>query len=150
MIPADADTNPYATHLDILRALEPERVLEFGPGYYSTALFLSMPKLERLVSIEHDHQWRKVLRAEFSDPRWELRTPAQTPSLRDFDLVLIDDGESEGWRVDTIRKVLSGKHPRVVIHDAEVAQYREAIGDKPHFIYRGRTPQTAVVLPSES
>jgi hypothetical protein len=125
-------------------------VLEYGAGLYSTALFLSLPGLERLVSIEADAGWRKKLRATFSDPRWELRTPARAPSPKNFDLVLIDDGESAGWRVDTIRKVLRGKHPRVVIHDAEVAQYREAIGDKPHFIYRGRTPQTAVVLPSES
>jgi len=109
-----------------------------------------MPKLEYLVSIEHDPNWRKLLRAEFSDPRWDLRPPSRAPSAQGFDLVLIDDGDSANWRVDTIRRVLSGKHPRVVIHDAEVAQYREAIGDKEHFIYSGKTPQTAVVLPSES
>lgn len=139
------DESEYATHLPILRRFKPKRVLEFGAGFYSTALFLSMPKLERLVSVETDPKWRTRLREEYSDPRWELTTKHHEP--KDFDLVLIDDGTTIGERCKTIRWVLGQEHPRVVIHDAETPDYREIYQAHPHILYALEIPQTAVVMP---
>jgi predicted O-methyltransferase YrrM len=139
----------YATHLPVLRGYRPRTVLEFGPGLHSTAHFLSLPCLKRLVSIEHNQEWHDRLALKFQDPRWELRRSIPPwPAPRNFDLVLIDDGDTYTQRVETIRWVLKRKHPVVVIHDAEVGAYKELLEGVDHFVYDALTPHTAVVAAS--
>jgi hypothetical protein len=140
-------SDPYASHLPILQALEPRRVLEFGGGKFSTGCFLAMPQVKRLVTIETDPEWFNKLRKMFRDRRWVLRESVAGFKPTEFDLVLIDDGDNMSHRLNTIRWVLGQEHPRVVIHDAEVAQYRAELQNTDHWVYTGATPYTAVVLP---
>src|SRR5271157_4885712 len=55
---------PYATHMPILVGLgflcRPRKVIEFGSGEFSTALFLDrsvFPSVEEVVSYENDAVW---------------------------------------------------------------------------------------------
>lgn len=143
--PVSAD--PYASHIPILRALtkmlKPRAVLEFGAGDYSTSFFLSL-EIESLWSVETDPAW--AARAQSNDTRHTVST--EVPSLHGYDLVFIDDGKNAADREHTIRNVLSDDHPVVVIHDAEVPEYRSAITDlaAERVIYCAlATPQTAVI-----
>lgn len=135
-------SDPYSTHLPILRALSEalplRRVIEFGAGAHSTPFFLGL-RLERFVSIEPDEKW--------ANQKAEVR-PEWTGSLAEFDLVLIDDGLNATERTATIERVLGEKdHPLAVIHDAEV--YNDLIvGAGYHFVFRFETPHTALCWPS--
>lgn len=124
--------NPYASHLPVLRAIGStmpiRRVLEFGGGEYSTPEFLdrnSFPVLERLVTVERDDVWRERL-AAIKDVRLTLRKEWEDP--HGYDLIFIDDGQNTAERVRTIEAVAKAKPPGlVVIHDAEIAEYQEAV-----------------------
>lgn len=144
-------SDPYASHLDVLKRFRPKRVLEFGAGNFSTSLFLSRPHVEQLVSIEVDAEWRERVKQSYAGVgrgRWDLRSTVGGVDVASFDLVFIDDGKTTADRVNTINWVLSRPGcPKVVIHDAEVPEYRKAIGMRSHIIYALRTPHTAVVLP---
>ena len=141
------DDDRYASHVRVLQALpsviDVRRVLELGAGDYSTRVFLSMPDLEQLTSIENDPEWAE--RAATDDVRHDMRLVSgpialNLPPLEDYDLVFIDDSTSAADRAGTIRAVLSQPHPPVVIHDCEVAEYAAAIGQCSYL------PATAVVF----
>jgi predicted O-methyltransferase YrrM len=146
--------DPYSTHLPILeglcRLISPGRILEFGAGQYSTTFFLSQP-IDELVSIEIDSEWRERIANAHDDPRLMIQGgPVLLPPLTDFDLVLIDDGKAADERDRTIRYVLSQPHPPVVIHDAEVPKYRQAIHEcspKRSMLFCIETPHTALIWP---
>lgn len=142
--------NEYATHLPILRGLcnliSPRNVLEFGAGKFSTPFFLSVTSVEKLVSVETDPEWARKVKEACPDSRLTVRKTAPNP--KDFDLVFIDDGHYPPERVKTIRKVLSKEHPPVVIHDAEVPEYRTEIrGCERSILFCLDTPQTAFIWP---
>lgn len=115
-----------ATHLPILEGLcnliTPRKMLQFGGG---EPFLLSLPVEQVMVALDH------------------------VCDVNDFDLVLIDGpGPPDSER--TIRYVLGQHHPPVVIHDAEVREYRRAIRD----LSEGRSimfciekPHTALVWP---
>lgn len=137
------DEERYASHLPVLKALcadlKPRRVLEFGAGFHSTAFFLGLEGLEKLVSVEVDARWELRMRKEFPDER--LKLVGHPPEkMEDFQLVFIDDGKNAAEREETIRWVLGRPHPPVVIHDAEVLDYALAISRC------SPLPATAVVL----
>ena len=124
----------YSSHLPVLEALDPKpkRVLEFGAGEHSTAAFLAMDSVTRLVSVETDMDWRERVSERFSehfeDGRWRLLDEEDPiPDPTDFDLVFIDDGDEPAQRLATIVYVLGRKHPKVVIHDADYRPYLETI-----------------------
>lgn len=144
--------NPvFGTHVPVLRGLEPppERVLEFGTGYFSTATFLEMPSVRRLTSIEIYPDWREKMVEEFGeDRRWTLLTEDdEIPEFSFFDLIFVDDGTNEAERIATIELVLSRRHPRVVIHDAEFIPFLEAIHRHAtdYTVHKDLSPYTAVV-----
>lgn len=122
------DDPRYATHLPVLRSVlntvQPERILEFGAGLHSTPLFCKSGA--SVLSIEPDPEWRAKVAKECDTPKLVLR-PSGEPTPADYDLIFIDDGEEAKDRLKTIRFVLSQPHPPVVIHDAEVPEYRRAI-----------------------
>lgn len=137
----------YSSHVQVLQALaiklNVRRVLELGAGDYSTRTFLDLPGLERLTSIEDDADWAE--RSRTDDERHEMRlvegpVAGNIPPLDDYDLVFIDDSTSPEARAATIRAVLSRPHPPVVIHDAEVPEYAQAIAQC------SPLPATAVVF----
>jgi len=137
----------YASHVKVLEALPSvlniRRVLELGAGDHSTRVFLSMPGLEKLTSIENDPAWAE--RAATTDDRHEMRLVSgpvalNIPPLEDYDLVFIDDSTSAAERAQTIRAVLSQPHPPVVIHDAEVPEYAQVISEL------SPMPATAVIF----
>ena len=143
----------YASHLPVLDLLaqdmEMRRVLELGPGLHSTKWFLQRPELERLVSLETNLEWFNRIPLH---EKLTLRYVGDIPNalsdydLTDFDLVFVDNGDSAAEREPAIRAVLSQPHPVVVIHDAEVPQYRGAIDDLvDEYTVSSQTPQTAVV-----
>jgi len=155
--------NDYATHVPILIALarlgEIRSVLECGCGHYSTLTFLNrsaFPHLERLHSIENDDSWAQTIQeAAKDDHRWTLQVVKGEISesvadidLESFDLILIDDSKSSAQRAATIRAIArkQPKHPRIVIHDFEVEEYRQAAsGFKHRHRFRAYNPETGVV-----
>ena len=142
-------TDRYATHLPVLRsmirAVRPKTVLEFGAGFHSTPLFLEDINLERIVSVESSPEWRRKVAFFCDDQRLVLRADKRVvPEL--YDLIFIDDGESAAERASTIRFVLGGPHPPVVIHDAEVLDYATAIDELAiNYSIFPTDPDTAVV-----
>ena len=136
-------SDPYATHLPILKALSEfvplRRVLEYGAGDYSTPFFLSLPDLKRLVSVEDDEEW--------ATKRHVCHEVVTEAPEEDFDFVLVDDGRDSAARLLTIEAALAAPHPPTAIHDAEV--YAAAI--KQHagyrFTFRFSTPHTALCWP---
>ena len=145
--------DPYASHIPVLRALDKKtpfwRVVEYGGGDYSTPFFLSLPHLERLVTVEDDPEWVERIRRKYADPRLVIAENAPTDPC---DLIFIDNGISPPERVEVIHAVLSKPHPTVVIHDAEVPAYEQAIREsgKTYALHKKLTPNTAVVPPCAS
>jgi len=146
----------YGSHMSVLRAVlnthKPKRVLEYGAGLYSTPLFLSRPHVEQLVSVEPDADWRHRIRNANDDPRLHMLAAGDfKPS--DFDLIFIDNGQDGatplgGERAQTIRDVLSKKHPIVVVHDAEFPAYATAIEEYAiNFSVFPTAPDTCVIHP---
>jgi len=153
----------YATHIPILIGLARLRkvrsVLEFGCGHYSTLTFLNasaFPHLERLHSIENDDSWAQTIEeAARNDHRWrlqlvdgEIAESVADLDLESFDLILIDDSKISEQRAATIRAVAAKepKHPWIVIHDFEFAEYRRAASTFQHrHRFRAYNPETGVI-----
>jgi hypothetical protein len=140
----------YASHLKVLTTVlntyKPKRVLEYGSGKYSTPLFLARPHVEKLTVVETDFIWRRELVYNNHDPRMTVLVEGNPPPAS-YDLVFIDDGVDLDHRCRTIRAVLSRPHPVVVIHDAEVEEYRELMEELADEVLIYRTdPDTAVIL----
>ena len=153
----------YATHIPILIGLARLRkvrsVLEFGCGHFSTLTFLNasaFPHLERLHSIENDDSWAQTIEeAARNDHRWRLQLVngeiaecVADLDLESFDLILIDDSKTSEQRAATIRAIgaKEPKHPWIVIHDFEFAEYRRAASAFPHrYRFRAYNPETGVV-----
>lgn len=164
----DGVLNPvFGTHLPVLAALDPQpqRVLEFGTGYFSTKAFLMMDSVVELTSIEDDPEWRERMRWEFG-PRgsvWEeytetdflrwtlLSAEDEVPPFENFDLIFVDDGRDPqgSERLATTEYVLSQPHPKAVFHDVDFQPFLDAIhrltGGTGYEVYRDLTPHTAVV-----
>jgi len=152
-------SDPYATHIATLAAVgkDVRFVLELGAGRYSTKVFLDYqfyPKLERLVSIEHDSEWIKILKKEIEDGRLELihvNEPIEdflkTIDLTSFDLIFVDNSTSSERRIATIQFLAAQNLKcKVVLHDYDYAPYREAAGGfKNKVVYQEEIPNTAVV-----
>ena len=143
----DIDPQRYSSHLPVLRSVlnsvKPKRILEFGAGLHSTPLFCKSGA--QVVSIESDPDWRKAVAWECDSPNLVLRSTYEfTPA--EFDLIFVDDGECPEDRIRTLRLVLPQPHPVVVIHDAEVPEYREIIEELAisHKTYK-TNPDTCVV-----
>jgi hypothetical protein len=138
----------YATHLPVLIAIpklmKVARVVEFGSGHFSTAVFLNQsiyPDVEELYVYENDPTWAKNIELRYgSDPRLRLihingKVSTSVPSLKGlWELVFVDDSVSEEDRVATIKAVAKGRHPLsvIVIHDFERASYMEAASSVPY------------------
>ncbi|HEX7774558.1 MAG TPA: class I SAM-dependent methyltransferase, partial [Pyrinomonadaceae bacterium] len=155
--------NDYATHVPILiglsRLRQIRRVLEFGCGHYSTLTFLNrsaFPHLERLHSVENDDAWAATIQeAAKDDHRWTLRLVNGEISesisgldLESFDLILIDDSKTSTQRAATIRAIAAKQpqHPWIVIHDFEIAEYRDAASAFKHrHRFRAYNPETGIV-----
>jgi hypothetical protein len=134
-----------------------ERVLELGSGNYSTPLFLNQklfPLVRLLVSVESDQAWADKVAAANPDIRLELVVISEPIedyltiiNLADYDLIFVDCGTSPEPRVKAIeylaRNVTTSK---VVIHDYEQQEYRDAAKPFTHSLIDGfRTPHTAMV-----
>jgi predicted O-methyltransferase YrrM len=147
------DVERYASHLPVLEKVceqhDVRHVLEVGCGHHSTPFFLSLPNLERLVSLETNDEWSGPIRDAYPDDRLELLLVDDAVDalerliLTDFDLVFIDNGDTAAERLEVIRHVLGRTHPIVVVHDAEVPEYRDAIENHTHIIVG--VPWTAVI-----
>lgn len=143
------ESDPYASHLPVLEALSGlipmGRVLELGAGRYSTPFFLDHTK--GLISLETDPKWATE-RDEHHRVRLVENCADSLPAdLSVFDLVFIDNGGTDVEREQSIKAVLSQPHPPVVIHDAEVELYADAIkASGAHYeIFTWATPHTALV-----
>lgn len=143
--------DPYDSHLPVLKALlsliPMRNVLEFGSGAFSTPFFLGLSDLKKLVSVETDPRWYIRVETEHKgDKRFQI-AKKRPQNLEGFDFVFVDDGENPAQRVETINWILGQDHPPVVIHDAEVPEYREAIeaSDSNHVTFQWATPWTELV-----
>ena len=101
-------------------------VLELGAGLFSTPTFLNrrvFPKLERIVSVEDDPNWAAQVQQANGDNR--LTVIKNLPAIDSkFDLLFVDNSQSEFVRKDTIRKVVQESEGSiVVVHDAEYQEY---------------------------
>ena len=142
------ESDPYASHLSILRSLVAINVLEIGGGKYSTPHFLAQECVRELVTVESNCHWQEYLRGMFKDSRWELRDTLPH-DLTPFDLIFIDNGEDGNpqARVKAIKEIATAtlrEGVRVVIHDFENRMYQDAALPFPHVeIDREVTPWTA-------
>jgi hypothetical protein len=154
--------NQFATHIPILVGLAQvfpiRRVLELGCGTYSTLTFLSraaFPHLIELDSPETDVGWVHQLSIQTAgDSRIRIRL-VQDPienSLLEFklvgyDLIFIDHSISYETRAATISSLtmMPFGSAMVVMHDYELAQYRDASRRFPHrFEFAMFNPSTCV------
>lgn len=157
-------SDPYASHLPILRALGAnlriEHVLEFGVGQYSTLTFFDpevFPYLRSYLGIETDDRYRTLVRDLIrSAPNllrrrvlaWEF--DREWPSVLDRDLIFIDNGvaDDRGYSEDRVEVIqaISNQHLTavVVIHDWERMAYQRAAHFEHTLVYWRALPQTAV------
>jgi len=153
-------SDPYASHMEFLiRYCSHARcVLELGCGDYSTPLFLNktiFTQVERVLSLEHDQVWADKIKAAFPDPRLQLVLVTEPledylclVKMHEFDLVFVDNGTDASTRAKTIEYIArnSTTGQKVVIHDYENQEYRDAARPFKHCILDGfRLPQTAMV-----
>jgi hypothetical protein len=107
---------PYATHMPILVGLgllcRPRKVIEFGSGEFSTALFLDrsvFPTVEEVVSFENDAVWFSQVssrlvgdaRLHMQSISGEMASVISTSTLSG-DLIFIDDESSDVLRSHTV------------------------------------------------
>lgn len=136
----------YETHLAVLETLAFRHVLEFGAGPHSTRFFIE--RAETVCSVEGDDEWFEWATGEYIDADNLTLTRTRPRSLVEFDLILIDDGQTAAQRVETLVWVLSRKRrPPTVVHDAEVPEYRAVLdGMCSRYEMRcGEPPFTAVI-----
>jgi hypothetical protein len=145
-------SDPYSTHLPVLKGLSEfvpmRKVLEFGAGNHSTAFFLKQPKLDFLVSVETNPDWMTAAKKiGDGDGRFKLLT--DRPPVGGYDLIFVDDGQSNTERKETLRWVFGGDYGLVAVHDAE--EYEREIRDDAgfHFLFRFETPSTALCWPEK-
>lgn len=162
MCEADVNTDPYASHLPLLSSLGCigsgiKRILELGPGIYSTPLFLNRefyPHVEKVLSIEHNPDWANKIRTLYPDERLSLVVMSEpiedyltTLKINEFDLIFVDNSDTCAHRVKTIEYL--GEvciSPLVVIHDFQAGFYQEAARNFPNKIVDTRSgPHTGLV-----
>jgi predicted O-methyltransferase YrrM len=80
---------------DLLRALRPMRVLEWGAGYGTSHFAGLLPEAGRWVAVEHDPLWASRLRESIADPRVHVR--AVLPEAADW-RERHEDGAYEDFR----------------------------------------------------
>jgi predicted O-methyltransferase YrrM len=141
----------YGSHLRVLAAVvnthRPQNVLEIGGGFFSTGFLTAM--CDRVVTVEPHPEWHEKVASAY--PQAEV--VSDIPSFAGFDLIFIDNGQDAAQplgadRVAAIRHVLSQTHPLVVIHDAEVAEYADAIEEfATNYSVFPTAPDTCVVYP---
>lgn len=156
----------YGSHVPVLRDLakvKPIRVVvEYGSGRHSTPLFLNRevyPNLERLVSVECNHEWAEDTRQRNQDGRLEMvlcpiADTAEYPAPA-ADLVFIDcdtvngDKHDFSMRTKLIEKYASDQQAMIVVHDANFTSIRPAIEAAPYRYkivhYPESGPHTAVL-----
>jgi hypothetical protein len=151
---------PYATHVPILIGLsvlcQPKRIIEFGSGDFSTAMFLNrslFPSTTEVLSFENNRQWFERIQSTFADSRLDLRfvendlSTVVSPACVLGDLIFIDDSMSARTRAETIVAVARSccRQVPVVIHDAEQWRYRLAMRNFRHsYAFENFNPQTAI------
>lgn len=134
----EPQASPFATHLNLLRALGPgiKTVVELGAGEFSTPLFLDRvyyPDLIELVTVEQNREWVK----DNGDPRHKIAIVEEPiePFLalvgwHTVNLVFVDNSTYGERRCDTLRWL--SRHignTLVVVHDFDVPSYAEAAKD---------------------
>jgi predicted O-methyltransferase YrrM len=118
-----------------LRAVKPERVLEWGPGYSTGVILEECPNCH-LDSIESDADWHQRYQAKFPDVRIRLfplksRTEYSVWPLNGakrygpYDLVFVD-GRRRRECLVTAAQILNPGGV-VVLHDADRWQYRDVV-----------------------
>jgi hypothetical protein len=147
-----------ASHVPVLSLLpklyEIKRVLEFGSGEMSTALFLDKviyPDLQELVSIEEDPEWMvKTSTMVCGEKRIKLLSSAPA-YLYGYDLIFIDGPQSAARRIKTIKYVMWQPNQTllpcpIVIHDIEYKPYKEQLNKKyyDHAFTFCKSPMTGV------
>ena len=121
------------------KRLDPNVVVEYGCGHYSTPLFLTrvaFQSVDRVTSYDSDEKWLNEL--SITDERWRA-IPCELSKMTHYidpcaDLVFIDCGSSryEDGSIDySVRADLFRAYEEtgstVVLHDAEMPQLAEAV-----------------------
>ena len=147
--------SPFATHVNMLRALGPgvKTVLELGAGEFSTRLFLDeryYPDLEELVTVEQDRNW--VI--DNGDPRHRIAIVEEPiepflalVDLSKVDLIFCDNSTFGDRRCATLRWIAEHVGGSLVVaHDFDVSSYAEAAAGFEHRIVDDRqAPWTALL-----
>jgi hypothetical protein len=137
----------YSTHRLVLLGLSSwlssndrgvRKVLELGSGPASTGLFLTLPQLESLLSLETDQDWAKVVSMLYGgDKRLSILYSKSEDDLliaaRDsapYDIALVD-GPSNANRLLAIPRCLEMAR-FVVVHDTQEDELAAARSMAPH------------------
>lgn len=146
-------SNPFGTHINLLRALGPgiKTVLELGAGEFSTSLFLDRtyyPDLVELLTVEQDRNWVVVnddLRHKIAIVAEPIEPFLELIDLKHVDLIFVDNSTSGERRRDTLRWVAAhAMNSLVVAHDFDA--YMDAASDfRGVFIDDRQRPWTALL-----
>ena len=66
------DPVEWSQLLAVVGAINPRRILEYGCGGSTRELLAVCPRLERIVSVEHNEAWFEAVRDAVDDPRLTL------------------------------------------------------------------------------
>lgn len=118
------------TLYDVLDAIKPKSVFEYGPGT-STSIMALSHSIETLDSVEHNETWFNKWKWELPDnvnliyqPNMEMY-PETKGRLDKYDLIFVDGREREKCLyVSRDRLHIDGV---VILHDAERPSYQEMI-----------------------
>jgi len=155
--------HPYATHLPVLvgvaSAFQPQMVLEFGSGDFSTLTFLdkvAFPSVLRVDSYENNLEWLQHLQTKLADnPRvachyfdGRMKDVVSGDIVEAADLIFIDDSPT-GWeRAHTVKKVarICSERQLTIVHDYDLPGIRVACRKFEHrFSFTSFTPQCCAV-----
>ena len=160
---AERSTEPYATHVPILvgiaAAFEPQSVIEFGSGTFSTLAFsneMAFPTIRRVDSYENNQEWFNQVRKELSpDARVHLHLVEEkmhnavgAANTTNADLIFIDDSPTALARVPTVKEVARqcGVRPIVILHDNDLWRLRLASRAFEHHVsFNAFNPQCSVM-----
>ena len=148
---AKRSNEPYATHVPILVGVaavcQPERVIEFGSGDFSTVSFLdetAFPSVRRVDSYENDREWFDQVRQKLSSSRrvnihfveGEMYKAVCAANPYAADMIFIDDSPTDRARVPTVEEVARscGAQPVVIMHDNDLWRLRFATQNFEHRI----------------
>lgn len=83
--------------IEVLSKLKPKVCFEWGSGYSTIYFPQIFPFIEKWISIEHNHDWYRLISGKINDPRVQLTYVKRDQESRQKSKVKYDDGSYEDF-----------------------------------------------------